>query len=297
MQNVSFYYDTAFPWHKSGDDEKFVRIVRRSILLFCILGIIIPFLPTPKVEKQQLTQVSPRLAKLLIKKKEQKKAEKIAKKSKTLKTKKKIKKKTAKKKTKKKIKKKIENSGLLALSSELADLRESFDLGKIDNIKTTKQSVKKYNATKLISSSAGKLSSGVDKTRLTVTTVDQKLSGHSTKSVTSNISVSKASRYNPKTGKAGRTRNEIESVFQRYKGSFYSMYNRSLRKDPTIQGRVTIELTISPSGRVTACKVISSELGNKALERKIVARVKLMKFSAKDVDTVTVSYPIDFFPS
>lgn len=292
MQNVGFYYDTAFPWYESGDDIKFKKTLRRSIIVFFIIGLIIPFLPVPEIEKKQLDQVSPRLAKLIVKKKEEKKVEKVVKKEKKPETKKKTKKKAIKKETKKK----VEQSGLLALSDELADLRESFDLGKIDNTKSIKQPVKKYNATKLISSSADKLSGGVNKNRLTVATVNQKLDGHATSSVSSNISVAKT-RYNRKTGKAGRSREEIESVFQKYKGAFYSMYNRSLRKDPTIQGRVTIELTISPSGRVVSCKIISSELGNKSLEKKIVARVKLMKFIAKDVDTVTVSYPVDFFPS
>lgn len=292
MQNASFYYDTAFPWYQSADDVKFRKTLRRSIIIFCILGIIVPFLPVPEIEKKQLNQVSPRLAKLIVKKKEKKKIEQVVKKQ----PKKEVKKKTKKKVVKKEVKKKVEQTGLLALSDELADLRDSFDLDKIDKTKTVSNKVKKYNASKLISSSADKLSGGVDKSRLTVATVDQKLDSHSTTSVSSNISVAKA-RYNRKTGKAGRTREEIEAVFQKYKGAFYSMYNRSLRKDPTIQGRVTLELTITPSGRVTACKIISSELGNKTLEKKIIARVKLMKFSAKDVDTVTVNYPIDFFPS
>lgn len=293
MQNYGYYNDAAFPWYESTDDRKFKRVLRRSIIVCCIISIIIPFLPVPEVEKKQLNQVSPRLAKLIVKKKEEKKVvpKKIEKKKKdTPKAK-------EKKQVKKEVKKKIEKSGVLAFSDELADLRESFDLGKIEKTKTVKQNVKSYNASKLISKSADKLSGGVDKSRLTVATVDQKLEGHATSSVSSNITVAKSSRINRATGKAGRTREEIEAIFQKYKGAFYSMYNRTLRKDPTIQGRVTIELTISPSGTVTAAKIVSSQLGNETLERKIIARVKLMKFAAKDVDTVTVNYPIDFFPS
>lgn len=292
MQDTTYFYDSAFPWYLTGDDIKFRKIVRNSIIAFCVIGIIIPFLPVPEIEKKELNQVSPRLAKLIVKKKEEKKVEKIVKKE----IKKPQAKKTTKKQVKKEVKKKVEQTGLLALSDELADLRESFDLNKIDKTTTVNKKEKKYNASKLISSSANTLSAGVDKSRLTVATVDQKLDSHSTSAVSSNISVAKT-RYNRATGKAGRSRDEIEAIFQKYKGSFYSMYNRSLRKDPSIQGRVTIELTISPAGIVVSCKIISSELHNTTLEKKIVARVKLMKFMAKDVDTVTVSYPIDFFPS
>ena len=60
---------------------------------------------------------------------------------------------------------------------------------------------------------------------------------------------------------------------------------------------MVLELTISPSGKVTKCRVISSELNDKKLERKLVSRIKLFKFTAKDVETAVVSYPIDFLPS
>ncbi|MEJ2279874.1 MAG: AgmX/PglI C-terminal domain-containing protein, partial [Candidatus Lokiarchaeota archaeon] len=151
-------------------------------------------------------------------------------------------------------------------------------VGKIEKTRAVKKSTKEYNASKLISKSANKLSSGVDKSRLTVATVDQKLEGHSTSAVSSNIQVAKSSPISGSggnsAGSAERTREEIETIFQKYKGAFYSMYNRALRKDPTIQGRVIVELTITPSGSVTAAKIVSSALNNKTLERKIIARVK-----------------------
>ena len=45
------------------------------------------------------------------------------------------------------------------------------------------------------------------------------------------------------------------------------------------------------------CRVVSSELKDPELERKIVALVRLFRFEAKDVDTITVTKPIDFFPA
>ena len=75
------------------------------------------------------------------------------------------------------------------------------------------------------------------------------------------------------------------------------MYNRALRRDPTLQGKVVLELTIDPSGVVSNCKILSSELNDPDLERKLIQRVKLFKFEAKDVATVTTTKPIDFFPA
>jgi protein TonB len=56
-------------------------------------------------------------------------------------------------------------------------------------------------------------------------------------------------------------------------------------------------LTISPSGQVLDCKIVSSELRNPELERKLAARIKQFDFGAKAVDTMVVTYPIDFLPS
>lgn len=95
---------------------------------------------------------------------------------------------------------------------------------------------------------------------------------------------------------SGRTLEEIQLVFDRNKGSLYTLYNRALRSNASLRGVVTIKLTIAPNGRVTACEVVSSELNDPDLERKIVARIMLFDFGAKDVDAMTLDYPITFQP-
>ena len=58
-----------------------------------------------------------------------------------------------------------------------------------------------------------------------------------------------------------------------------------------------LRLTIAPDGSVTFCEVVSSELDNPELEAKLVARVKLFRFDAKNVEPITTTKPIDFFPA
>ena len=43
--------------------------------------------------------------------------------------------------------------------------------------------------------------------------------------------------------------------------------------------------------------IVSSELGDDELERKLVQRIKLFRFEAKDVEPITTTKPIDFFPA
>ncbi|HEY2978864.1 MAG TPA: AgmX/PglI C-terminal domain-containing protein [Burkholderiaceae bacterium] len=99
------------------------------------------------------------------------------------------------------------------------------------------------------------------------------------------------------TGKASRSIEEIKLVFERNKGAIYALYNRALREDPSLQGKVVVELKIAPSGEVVDVKVLSSELKASELERKLLARIKQFDFGNKDVDVMVVSWPVDFLPS
>jgi TonB family protein len=99
------------------------------------------------------------------------------------------------------------------------------------------------------------------------------------------------------SGMASRSVEEIKLVFDRNKGSIYLLYNRALRVNPSLQGKVVLKLTIDPSGRVRDCQIVSSELKSPDLERKLVARVKQFNFGAKQTDVMVVTYPIDFLPS
>ena len=99
------------------------------------------------------------------------------------------------------------------------------------------------------------------------------------------------------SGKASRSIEEIKLVFERNKGSIYAIYNRVLREEPSLQGKVVLKLTIAPSGGVLDCQIVSSELRTPELESKLLARVRQFDFGAKDVDQMIVTWPVDFLPS
>jgi hypothetical protein len=95
-----------------------------------------------------------------------------------------------------------------------------------------------------------------------------------------------------------RTDEEIQIVFDRYKASFYRLYNRELRIDPTLRGQMVLRLTIEPDGTVSMCNLQSSDMDAQALADQVVARVRTINFGAKEgVKTVTIVYPIDFLPA
>lgn len=97
---------------------------------------------------------------------------------------------------------------------------------------------------------------------------------------------------------AGRTDEEIQIVFDRYKAALYRLYNRELRKDPTLRGQLVLQLTILPDGSVSLCELHSSNMDAPVLADQVVERVLTFDFGAKqDIAAMTIIYPIDFLPA
>ncbi|HEX5109562.1 MAG TPA: AgmX/PglI C-terminal domain-containing protein, partial [Vicinamibacterales bacterium] len=79
---------------------------------------------------------------------------------------------------------------------------------------------------------------------------------------------------------ASRTDEEIQIVFDRYKASFYRLYNRELRNNPTLQGQMVLRLTIEPDGSVSMCELKSTNMEAPDLASQVVDRVKTINFGA-----------------
>ncbi|WP_140635132.1 AgmX/PglI C-terminal domain-containing protein [Methylibium rhizosphaerae] len=95
-----------------------------------------------------------------------------------------------------------------------------------------------------------------------------------------------------------RTDEEIQIVFDRYKAALYRIYNRELRNDPSLKGKMVLRLTIEPDGQVSACAVKSTDLASPTLSAEVVERVLKFNFGAKQgVPPITITYPIDFLPA
>ena len=91
-------------------------------------------------------------------------------------------------------------------------------------------------------------------------------------------------------------RKHVDQVFDRNKGAIYALYGRALHDDPKIQGKVLFEIQIATDGTVTRCSIVSSELQAPALEQKLCARIRLVRFGLFD-QAQSVTKLIDFFPA
>ncbi|HZO21939.1 MAG TPA: AgmX/PglI C-terminal domain-containing protein [Steroidobacteraceae bacterium] len=301
-----FYREYELPWEVDSEaSARFRKILRVLLIVFVAFGILFPLLPTPKRSAAE-TEVPQRLARVMIENKPKPPPPPPP---------------VPKEQPKPKIEPKpvpvpppVDRKQLAhqkaqkqlnQVKDELADLREQMDLTPLSQTKNLSGAVgaDSHAERSLITSKVGAGSGGITSANSSrgFGTGAGSLTGHDTTAVTSSIARSGLDSRGPtrtgSSGKAARSREEIELVFDHNKGAIYGLYNRALRERAELQGKLVLEFTIAPSGEVTMCRVVSSELNDPDLESKIVARVRLFHFEPKDVEPITTTKPIDFFPS
>jgi protein TonB len=302
-----FYRLYELPWSPTEEVERrFRKVVRNAFIVFAVIAIIIPFLPMPPKSRVQAPDIPDRIVKLLIEKKipppppppkvEDKKPEPVKKEEPKPEPKPEPRKPDAREQAK--------NAGLLKLQDQLAALRDNTVLDKAAMTQNLTGKVNETSSSErsLITSKVGRSSGGINTAGLSrgYGGGAGSLNGHTTTQVTSTVLSQQGSDAVQKgagNGKPSRSEEEIALVFDRNKSAIFSIYTRALRDKPDLQGKLVLELTISAAGDVVRCEVISSELKDPELERKLVARIKLFRFETRDVGTITVTKPIDFLPN
>jgi TonB family protein len=309
---LAYYHSPVLPWSMSEEDEqRFRRILKRSFIVFLLFALVLPWLPVPKIERAKVEEVPPRLAKLLLERQpppvkapepEAPKAE--APKKAEPKPAKKVETPKPPQKTVETARAKAERSGLLAFKDDLADLRSHSAASSAQKqalVQGAGTTAAKPSERSLITSSAAGGSGGINTAALSRDTGGGGLGGAAgTTRVGSPVGDGGGAGGSLRRGgggKASRSIEEIKLVFDRNKGSIYTIYNRALRENPALQGKVVLKLTIAPSGQVTDCQIVSSELRAPELEKKLLARIRQFDFGAKAVEVMVVTYPIDFLPS
>lgn len=299
-----FYRLYELPWSPTEEVEsRFKKVLRIAFALFAVLALTITLLPTPEKVKVAQPDISDRIVKLLIEKKPPPpppppKVEQPQELPKPI----------PKVETPKPpppqpdAREKAQN--LLKFTDQLADLRDNSVLDKAAQTKNLTGKVGETTASErsLITSKVGKSSGGINTAALSrgYGGGAGSLTGHSTTQVTSAVLAAQADdgvRRGSGATKAARSREEIELIFDRNKGAIHSIYTRALRDKPDLKGKLVLELTIAPSGEITRCTVVASELNDPDLERKLVARIKLFRFEARDVESITTTKPIEFSPA
>lgn len=312
--DLPYYREYDLPWTLGSDqDKKFRRVLGTVFLVLGVLSLVWPFIPVPEPEPYDVTQIPPRIAQLLLEERplppppppkveeaepdnsEPEQVVEVEKEPEPVPQPEPV-------PDREEIAREQAQAAFLPFADDLADLVDNELLNQVADNRTLSASVggAVRNERSMITSKVGATSGGINTASLSRNTGGTSIAGRTTTRVDSSVAgigPAGGARRSGSSGKASRSREEIELVFDKNKGAIFALYNRALRRDPTLEGKLVLRLTIDPSGIVSFCEIVSSELDDEELERKLVQRVRMFRFAAKDVEPITTTKPIDFFPA
>lgn len=308
MNMVLIGPDPVLPWSSSEqEDVRFKRILRNCFIVFSVFALAIPFLPVPEITREQKEALPPQLARVILEKKELPKPPPPKPKPKEEK-KPEVEKEKPKEKPKpkpqpvdvvEKAREKAAVSGVLAFQDDLADMRESIDVDELSNTQLSRGQAEAAKVDRsIIAARAKSGSGGINTASLSRDTGGAVLSGKEDTQVTSDIDklARQQSASSSSGASGGRSDQAVRRIMDNSKGAIFAIYNRALRKDPTLQGKFVFEMLIEPDGSVSDVKLIASDLNNPGLERKILSRLRLVRFPSQNVIKTRVKYSFDFLP-
>lgn len=76
---------------------------------------------------------------------------------------------------------------------------------------------------------------------------------------------------------AYRSPNAIREVLLGHVPAIRYCYERELKRNPELKGKISVRITVSADGHVTAVEILSSSINNTRVERCILARIRLWK--------------------
>lgn len=313
MTTLVYVPDFSLPWDIGREDIRKFR--RWLVIMLCAVGIggaLIPWLPVPETDRQELEELPPQLARILLEKKEpvippppppkpevkeEVKPEPVP----EVKPEPIVETTPKPEPTVADAREKAAISGLLQFKDAFADMRDAVDMSKLEDTGSIQQGAGEAASIDraLLTSKHGTRSSGVNVSELSRDTGGIALAGRETTKVEApEASKGEGGVQKPRQLDARqRSIEEIRRVFDTNKGAIFAIYNRALRTDPTLQGKVVLELVIDPTGRVADCRVVASEISDEAVVAKIISRIRLFDFGKRDVGTTTISYPVHFLPT
>ena len=301
------------PWHTiKEEDHRFWRVLRWCLLPFLLLSLAIPLIHTPEPDREELEKLPPQLARIVLKEKElppppvvekqpdpkEPEPEELASEEEP-----RPEPKPKPAQVVQQARETARKSGVLQFTDDLAAMRDSIDLSDLNDTTTvTRGNAEATQVDRaLIASRSDTTSGGIDTSELSRNTGGAALSGRETTQVESTLAKAvAASAVQPQRVGAEqpeRSDEDIRKIMDRNKSAIFAIYNRALRRDPTLEGRVIVKIVIEPGGAVSSVQIVSTDLNHDDLERKVMARIRLIDFGANNVGTTTVNYTFDFLPS
>ena len=332
MREAVLQVDTN--WQQSKQDQQFFRInVLFFVIAIAFAGFVLKIELPPQTRAEQ-EKLPAQLLKIVERKKiekpvipEQKPVkEELPEEQELVKKKDEVKTKPVSEEKIAKAKKKAKKSGLLALSAELQDMHQSADLTAFSSMQE-KPAIEGDGSVPAQSTSlsdmalasnnlsgAGSAGNGSIARELDVISVAGGLSQSQRKTIKKTSSLGGAAdqagtyaansehmnensaEFSDSDEGQERSTESIRQVFDKNKGALFAIYRRALRQDPSLEGKVMIEIVIMPDGSVSLVKMLLSELDFVELEDKLLARIKMIHFGEVGNKETKLKYTFNFLP-
>ncbi|GGI76359.1 AgmX/PglI C-terminal domain-containing protein [Shewanella gelidii] len=298
----------------SKQDKLFKRILMLLLLIYLGFAILIPLLEQAVIPREIKEQVPPQLAKVMLQEKRLPPPEKpkeepvpepeLKKEPEIVEEVKQEQPITPPKMTRETAREVAKTSGLAAMKDELFSMREAFDIKPAAQSQLKQTQAKEVKVKrKLIAAAANKQSDGISQANVTQTVTSDALSTNNTQQVRlakEEVIASQgaiAEKRSLASSAGQRSEAAIRRTLEANKARLYALYNRALRKDPFLKGKVLFEIEIQPNGTTSRVKIKSSELNHKKLERQLTLVLRSIRFPKEKVATMTTIWAIDFLPS
>ena len=307
--------ELLLPWESSrAEDARYHRLLRRALLTLCVLGVVLPWLPVPELSREKQEAVPPQLARVLLEKQALPEPEPVAEVSPPPITTPDVKPDSELPPEPQPVE--VQESpmpsveeareiaavaGVLAFKDALTEMRDSVDVNSLSN-----QGLKRGDAQAvqveraMVAASVAQDSGGIRTGELSRDTGGAALSGREATRVESQLMAGFSGASHSDRGDSarlgGRSDESIRRVMDRNKGAIFAIYNRALRRDPSLAGKLVFIMEIAPSGAIASVELVSSELGDEPLTQKLLNRIRMISFGADNVALTTVNYAFDFLP-
>jgi protein TonB len=197
---------------------------------------------------------------------------------------------------------KAKQSGLLAFQDDLASMRDNTSLNNLADTNTIRGAgASNQTQRKFIGKKVAGNSGGVNTSNLTSNIGSRgELAGRkNTEYVAPNeglASLAIKQIVTEDTVLGNRDTESIRKVLDANKGAIYAIYRKALRSDPSLQGKLTVNLQIEPNGFVSKVKLVFSELEYPDVEKKLLNRIRLINFGEQQVTQTLLDYSFNFLP-
>lgn len=99
---------------------------------------------------------------------------------------------------------------------------------------------------------------------------------------------------NPAPAEQGLSEEEINTVMNNHRTSFFKCYTQLLQKEPSAKGNVSLSFTIENNGKLSVAEVTASQLSNEEFKKCLLEVLRRIEFRSYKGPVISTLFPLKF---